>query len=219
LITTTHTCGKYLVSRIYTYGLECINEEQIISGAWTPSFYGYDGFGNVRQLTNASGTVTDTYEYDAFGHTFTTSGSTPNNHLYRGEQYDSDLNLYYLRARYYNAATGRFLSRDSEAGKSVDPKSLHRYLYAGGNPVNGIDPSGRADFEEYSIKLDQFLRKAPTLQAWGKEWASCFYALAKLYYSWVTKNNQPSVGDFKSFSPCVLAAFDTFRIIYSMTPE
>jgi RHS repeat-associated protein len=34
---------------------------------------------------------------------------------YRGEQYDSDLGLYYLRARYYNPATGRFLSRDPQA--------------------------------------------------------------------------------------------------------
>ena len=64
--------------------------------------------------------------------------------VYRGEQYDSDLGLYYLRARYYNPATGRFLSRDSELGKRRDPKSLHRYLYADGDPVNGIDPAGHA---------------------------------------------------------------------------
>jgi RHS repeat-associated protein len=157
VITTTHTCGKYLVSRIYTYGLECINEEQIISGAWTPSFYGYDGFGNVRQLTNASGTVTDTYEYDAFGHTFTTSGSTPNNYLYRGEQYDPDLGLYYLRARYMNPVTGRFMSRDPEDGITTDPKTLHKYLYASGDPVNGSDPTGRADLVEYAANVSNFV--------------------------------------------------------------
>ena len=68
------------VSRTYTYGLQRISQEQIISSAWTPSFYVYDGGGNVRQLTNTSGTVTDTYEYDAFGNEFTVSGgsSTPN---------------------------------------------------------------------------------------------------------------------------------------------
>jgi hypothetical protein len=76
------------VSRTYAYGLQRIDEDQIISSAWTPSFYGYDGFGSVRQLTNVSGTVTDTYEYDAFGNKFTVSGSTPNNYLYRGEQFD-----------------------------------------------------------------------------------------------------------------------------------
>ena len=64
---------------------------------------------------------------------------------YRGEQYDSDLGLYYLRARYYNPATGRFMSRDPEDGNTIDPSSLHKYLYGGGDPINRIDPSGRAD--------------------------------------------------------------------------
>jgi len=50
--------------------------------------------------------VTDTYEYDAFGNKVNSTGTTPNNYLYRGEQYDTDLSLYYLRARYYNPTTG-----------------------------------------------------------------------------------------------------------------
>jgi len=62
---------------------------------------------------------------------------------YRAEQYDPDLGLYYLRARYYNPATGRFLPRDPEDGKPVDPKSLHKYLYADGDPVNRWDSTGR----------------------------------------------------------------------------
>jgi RHS repeat-associated protein len=77
----------------------------------------------------------------------------PNNYMYRGEQYDSDLGLYYLRARYYNSLTGRFLSRDPEAGKPADPKTLHKYLYAGGNPVNAKDPTGRDDFDEYGYVI------------------------------------------------------------------
>jgi len=59
-----------------------------------------------------------------------------------GEQYDPDLGLYYLRARYYNPNSGRFLSRDPLDGNAIDPASLHKYLYAGGDPVNGLDPSG-----------------------------------------------------------------------------
>jgi RHS repeat-associated protein len=58
--------------------------------------------------------------------------TTPNSYRYRGEQYDPDLGLYYLRARYYSPATGRFLSGDPEDGKPFDPKTLHKYLYAGG---------------------------------------------------------------------------------------
>jgi RHS repeat-associated protein len=46
-------------------------------------------------------------------------------------------------ARYYNPATGRFLSRDPEDGNEFDVKTLHKYLYAGGDPVNASDPTGR----------------------------------------------------------------------------
>ncbi len=60
------------------------------------------------------------------------TGSTSNNFLHRGEQWDSDLGLYYLRARWYNPATGRFMSRDPYAGSIYDPASLHRYNYARG---------------------------------------------------------------------------------------
>jgi RHS repeat-associated protein len=57
------------------------------------------------------------------------------------------------RARYYNPATGRFLSRDPEEGKIKIPATLHKYLYAGGDPVNRIDPRGRADTADYSSLL------------------------------------------------------------------
>ena len=137
--------------RTYTYGLQRISESQMVSGTWTTSFYGYDGGGSVRQLTDSTGKVTDEYEYDAFGNSFTKSGTTPNNYLYRGEQYDPDLGLYYLRARYYNPQTGRFLSRDPEAGKPVAPSTLHKYLYAGGDPINKIDPRGREELLEYAF--------------------------------------------------------------------
>jgi RHS repeat-associated protein len=93
-------------------------------------------------------TITDTYDYDAFGNKINTTGTTPNNYLYRGEQWDPDLGLYYLRARYYNPATGRFMSRDPEDGHISIPVTLHKYLYASGNPVNRIDRSGKADEEE-----------------------------------------------------------------------
>ncbi len=133
------------VTRIYAYGLQRINENQVLSGSWTSSFYGYDGGGNVRQLTNAAGTVTDSYEYDAYGNHWTVEGSTPNNMLYRGEEWDPDLSLVDLRARYMNPLSGRFLSRDPEDGILTDPKTLHKYLYAGGDPVNMADPTGRAE--------------------------------------------------------------------------
>jgi RHS repeat-associated protein len=132
------------VQRAYSYGLQRIDVIQLVNSSWTLSFYGYDGAGSVRQLTNSSGAVTDTYDYDAFGNLLNKTGTTPNNYVYRGEQYDQDLGLYYLRARYYNPATGRFLSRDPEDGDYSNPAILHKYLYAHGDPVNLKDPSGRS---------------------------------------------------------------------------
>jgi len=90
--------------------------------------------------------IIDSYEYDAFGNKVNSTGTTPNNYLYRGEQYDPDLGMYYLRARYYNPLTGRFLSVDSQAGQGQ-----RRYEYAGADPVNGMDPSGNEAIVEFAL--------------------------------------------------------------------
>jgi RHS repeat-associated protein len=139
--------------RAYTYGLQRIYQNQLIGSTWTPTFYGYDGDdggGTVRLLTDSTGTVTDTYDYDAWGNAVNTTGSTPNAYLYRGEQYDSDLRLYYLRDRYFNPLTGRFLTRDPADGQATVPNTFHKYLYAAADPTNRIDPSGRANVLSYT---------------------------------------------------------------------
>jgi RHS repeat-associated protein len=84
-----------------------------------------------------------------------------------GEQYDSDLGLYYLRARYYNPATGRFLSRDPEDGKPIDPRTLHKYLYANGDPVNMADPRGRDSMLETGSLDVMIARTVPELLVFG----------------------------------------------------
>ncbi len=63
--------------------------------------------------------------------------------LYAGEQFDTDLQMYYNRARYYDQNIGRFNRMDPYSGNRQDPQSLHKYLYCHANPVNNIDPSGK----------------------------------------------------------------------------
>jgi RHS repeat-associated protein len=104
------------VTRTYAYGYQRISENQLVGSTWVPSFYGYDGHGSARFLTNTSGTATDSYDFDAFGMPVRTSGTTANSYLYSGERSDSSIGLYDLRARYYNLATGRFWARDPVEG-------------------------------------------------------------------------------------------------------
>ncbi len=127
------------VVKAYTYGHDLICQ-RITSGG--VSFYGYDGHGSVRTLSDGSGSVTDTYDFDAFGNLISQTGTTNNGYLYAGEQFDADLNFSYNRARYLNLATGRFVSLDNYEGNSNDPGSLHKYLYANADPINRTDPSG-----------------------------------------------------------------------------
>jgi RHS repeat-associated protein len=148
-------------SRIFVYGLERISQfrSYILNSAshTQTSYYVYDGHGSTRALTDPNGNVTDTYDYDAFGNLLhstatgippggTTVTATPNEFLFAGEQFDSDLNLYYNRARYLNTSTGRFMNMDQYEGDSGSPASLHKYVYAGADPVNRFDPAGN-DFD------------------------------------------------------------------------
>jgi len=147
------------VTRTYAYGLNRVSENQQISGTWTLNLYGYDGHGNVRFLTNSAGTITDTYQYDAFGMPIRTSGTTPNSFLYSGERSDGSVGLYDLRARYYNQATGRFWSRDPveqrTCCKSCSTLQINSYIYGNDDPVNRIDPTGRQALEEYALEEDE----------------------------------------------------------------
>ena len=138
------------ITRSYVYGLELIEQGRInfTTLRQSTSYNVYDGHGSVRALTDLTGTITDTYDYDAFGNIVHSTGSTPNVYLFAGEQFDPDLHLYYNRARYLNVSTGRFWSVDPDEGTQQAPQSLHRYLYANADPIQGVDPSGEVTLEE-----------------------------------------------------------------------
>jgi len=111
-------------------------------------FHLSDGQESVRQLTDTSGAVVDSYFFDAWGNALDgSSNHIANPFRYTGQQLDAD-GKYYLRARFYNPGTGRFLSHDPLMGSDVDPVSLHRYLYAGADSVDQRDPSGQATLAE-----------------------------------------------------------------------
>ncbi|MEO7411822.1 MAG: Ig-like domain-containing protein [Opitutaceae bacterium] len=137
------TGGAPSSSKVYTYGSRLISQASSVNGQpSTISYYVCDGGNSVRELSNETGAITDHYDYDAFGNLIFRDGTTVNAYLYRGEQYDADLGLYFLRARYLNPASGRFWTQDSYEGRNEDPMSLNKYLYANADPVGHRDPSG-----------------------------------------------------------------------------
>ncbi len=129
--------GGSLLAR-YVYGDDLISQNR----GGMLSYYHYDGQMSTRKLTDTSGNITDSYVYDAFGILLGWDGATENRYLYTGEQYDSNVGFYYLRARYYNQNAGRFMTHDPILGSQFEPVSFHRYLYCNANPLTFRDPSG-----------------------------------------------------------------------------
>lgn len=76
--------------RVYTYGLNGISQSQA-SGT---NFYGYDGHGRVRVLTDADGAVTDRYYDEAFGNVIGRTGTTQNDYWDSGARLDSESQLH-----------------------------------------------------------------------------------------------------------------------------
>ena len=106
------------------------------------SYFHVDGLGSTRMLTDSSGSQTDCYAYVAFGEVLVQDGVTDNSYLYTGEQYDENLDQYYLRARYYDQGVGRFTQMDAWMGRPIEPITLNKYLYGHTDPANLTDPTG-----------------------------------------------------------------------------
>jgi RHS repeat-associated protein len=128
-------------SRKYVYGLGLAYATDTTGNV--QAVYHADGLGSVRALTDASGNLVATYQTDPFGVPTQTQGSSSQPFGYTGQQQDAESSFVFLRARYYDPALGRFLSRDTVVGSVADPLSLNLFTYAQDNPVEFTDPSGK----------------------------------------------------------------------------
>ncbi|MDA8235193.1 MAG: SBBP repeat-containing protein [Clostridia bacterium] len=125
----------------YVYGLGLIGEEN--GGVYRT--YHYDRRGSTVALTDENGTVTDHFEYGPYGELLKRSGETATPFLYNGRDgVMTDPNgLYYMRARYYNPETKRFISEDTFQGRYDDLLNINLYEYGNSNPIINIDPNGQ----------------------------------------------------------------------------
>lgn len=104
-----------------------------------------DGHGSISALTDTNGTEVGRYGYDDYGRTTSTAGENiPFG--YDGQLTDPQTGLQYLRARYYDPATGQFLTRDP-----LESATREAYAYASNDPINRHDPSGLATIERAPV--------------------------------------------------------------------
>lgn len=130
------------VRKRYIRGIDLIYADKGIDSTSEKQYYIKNPHGDVVQLTDESGKIIKTYEYDSFGNEVNPNTKDENPFRYCGEYFDKETDSIYLRARYYQAYLGRFLTRDPYTGEADDPLSLHLYTYCGNDGVNRIDPSG-----------------------------------------------------------------------------
>jgi RHS repeat-associated protein len=120
----------------YIYGPDGLPVEQI-SASGTVSWYHHDQLGTTRLLTSTTGAKVGTFTYDPYGNQTGITGTVTSPLGYAGSYTDAESGLIYLTNRYYDAATGQYLTRDP-----LDALTQSAYDYVGDDPLNGTDPAG-----------------------------------------------------------------------------
>ena len=133
--------------------------EQVNLSTGVPAYLITDSLGSVRGAVSSSGTLAGTSAYDAWGTPEPTAGlASVTPFGYAGGYTDTD-GLIYLQSRYYDTATGQFLSADPLAAQT-----LQTYAYANGDPVSEIDPTGTDGYVRWTVvKATQL---APRIGSW-----------------------------------------------------
>lgn len=101
------------------------------------SYFASDNLGTTRALSDASGTLTSTLNYDSFGNVI--GGAALTRYTYTGREAESDVGLMYYRARWYNPQQGRFISEDP---LGLIRRDQNLYGYVRNNPLRYVDPEG-----------------------------------------------------------------------------
>ena len=103
--------GTNTLQTRYTHG-PGIDEPIAVTKGGNTFYYHQDGLGTVTELTDSAGATSKAYAYDAYGNILDSLGTLEQPYTYTGREFDSESGLYYYRARYYDAGTGRFLQKD-----------------------------------------------------------------------------------------------------------
>ena len=122
-----------------------------MKGSEKAYYYHSNHLGSVNVVTNDQGKVVERREYKPYGEAFEWNGpnSGPREFLttYQGQVFDNPSGLYYMSARHYDPEIGQFLAGDTKVPDPLNPQTLNRYAFVGGNPIRYSDPSGHGPCE------------------------------------------------------------------------
>jgi RHS repeat-associated protein len=121
----------------YTQGL-AVDQPLAELRSGVATYYQQDDLGSVTSLSSSFGTLAATYTSDTFGRLTASTGTVTNPFQYTGRELDSETNIYYYRARYYDQNIGRFIGEDPTKFSG----GIDFYKYGEENPANRTDPSG-----------------------------------------------------------------------------
>jgi len=136
LLETLNASGSEVASYTQT---QKIDEKLAELRGSTTDYYEVDGLRSITSLSTSAAALANTYTYDSFGNTTSSTGTLSNYFRYAGREFDSETGVYFNRARYYDSQIGRFISEDPLRGISG---SINFYPYVANSPINLIDPSG-----------------------------------------------------------------------------
>ena len=136
-------------------------------------YYGIDNFGNINYIYDANGNIVVTYKYDAWGKAISITGSLAstigaiNPYRYKSYYFDSEIQMYYLQSRYYDAGVQRFVSADDTMYLGINGViySYNLYAYCADDPVNNRELYGyfRLSLSVASFIIDALLYAIPYL--------------------------------------------------------
>ena len=137
----------------YVYGLGLLYEVTETATNSSTLTYHYDCRGSTIAITDSSGNIKERFQYSSYGLLSFRSGATDTPFLYNGRYgVMTDRNgLLYMRARYYNPYTCRFINPDPVGFGG----GLNWYCYADGNPISLVDPFGLSAVGDYSYDVGQ----------------------------------------------------------------
>jgi RHS repeat-associated protein len=120
--------------------------------------YHFDRTGSTLAMTDSTRAVTDSYAYDPYGRLLAHNGTNPQPFTFVGKYgvRQESTAMYQMRARYYDASTARFVSREPLWPRIGDPKQLNPYQYASNDPLTRVDVTGLEDMKarNYLTKQD-----------------------------------------------------------------